>query len=341
MPLVLQAINQVRQSIDARLSMGLPNTPMQGSDISVVSGNFDTGMPLGIIDGVDMQNIGKVRTINAGAINLLLDQHIILLSNLGYSKSGEVFNLPAEELATEVASSLTAEKLIFFNSEFIQNPLTDKFSTRECEAYLEQEHISGHFAALLRHAISAVQRNVQRVHIIDEKLDGGLLQELFTRNGAGMMVTNLFYEGLRKADIDDIGGILELIHPLEKSGALIKRSREQLELEINYFYVIEIDGMLIGCIASIPDQDSQMAEVACVAVHPDYRNSGFGDQMLIAVELDAKKAGLKYLYILTTLSSHWFLEKGFNEGSLNFLPEHKQRSYNVNRNSRIMIKTLN
>ena len=340
MPIILQAVNQVRQTIDARLSMGLPNTPMSGSDISVISGNFVSGMPLGIIDGVDMQHSGKVRAINAAAIDRLLGRHIILLSNIGYSKSGEIFNLPVEELATEVAASLQAEKLIFFNSEFIKNPLTDQFSTAECEAYLQAHEVSSQFSAVLTHAGCAVKRGVKRVHIIDEKLDGGLLQELFTREGAGMMVTNLFYEGLRKATIDDIGGILELIQPLEQSGTLIKRSREQLELEIEFFHVIEKDGMIIACIASIADQDSSMAEVACVAVHPDYRRSGFGDQMLTAVELEARKTGLKHLFILTTRTSHWFLEKGFSESNIDFLPSQKQKSYNVTRQSRIMIKTL-
>lgn len=340
MPIILQAISGVRQAIEARLSMGLPNTPMSGSDISVVGGNFVTGMPLGIIDGVDMQHSGKVRAVDAESIDRLLDQHIVLLSNIGYSKSGELFNVPAEELATEVAIALQAEKLIFFNNDFISHPLTDQFSTAECEAFAEQDDISENLKALLGQAIRAVNHKVDRVHIIDDSLDGGLLQELFTREGAGMMVTNLFYEGLRKAHIDDIGGILELIQPLEQSGVLIKRSREQIELEISYFRVIEKDGMIIGCIACIPDQPSKRAEVACVAVHPDFRKHGFGDQLLTAVELESRKAGIEYLFILTTRTSHWFLEKGFNENSIDFLPADKQRSYNVNRLSRIMTKAL-
>lgn len=343
MPVILQAISGVRQSIEARLSMGLPNTPMSGSDISVVGGNFVTGMPLGIIEGVDMQHSGKVRAVDAEAIDRLLDQHIVLLSNIGYSKSGELFNLPAEELATEVAIALQAEKLIFFNKDFIRNPLTDQFSTAECEDFLQQptHEVSEELRALLGQAIAAVHHKVDRVHIIDDNLDGGLLQELFTREGAGMMVTNLFYEGLRKAHIDDIGGILELIQPLEQSGILIKRSREQLELEIGYFRVIEKDGMIIGCIACVPDLPSKRAEVACVAVHPDFRKHGFGDQLLTAVELEARKAGIEHLFILTTRTSHWFLEKGFNENSIDFLPPEKQKTYNVNRQSRIMTKALN
>lgn len=340
MPLILEAINQVKTTIQARLSMGLPNTPMSGSDISVVSGNFVTGMPLGIIDGVDMQHSGKVRSINTNAIKELLSQHIVLLSNLGFSKSGEVFNLPAEELATQVACALNAEKLIFFNDDFIRNPHTDQFSTQECEAYLQQETVSDKLQALLQHAILAIQKQVKRVHIIDEHLDGGLLQELFTRNGAGMMITNTFYEGIRKASIDDIGGILELIQPLEQSGALVKRSREQIELEIDTFRVIEKDGMVIACIACTLEPGSDMAEVACVAVHTDYRNSGFGDQLINAVEMDARKLGISQLYIMTTRTSHWFLEKGFVEADLSVLPAYKQQSYNASRQSRVMIKTI-
>ena len=340
MPSIMQAINQVRTTIDARLSMGLPNTPMSGSDISVVSGNFVTGMPLGIIDGVDMQHSGKVRSINSTDIHQLLEKHVVLLSNMGYSKSGEVFNLPAEELATELAIALQAEKLIFFNSSFIENPVTDQFSTQDCEQFLQQEDIDDSLKSLLNQSILAVKQSVQRVHIIDDALDGGLLQELFTRDGAGMMITNLFYEGIRSATINDIGGILELIQPLEQSGILVKRSREQLELEINHFRLIEKDGMVIACIACVPDSKIRKAEVACVAVHSDYRNTGLGEQLLTAVELEAKKSGQQYLYILTTRTSHWFMEKGFSEQALEFLPEWKQKYYPKDRNSLIMAKNI-
>ena len=340
MPVILQAINQVHNTITARLSMGLPNTPMSGSDISVVSGNFVTGMPLGIIDGVDMQHSGKVRAIDVKAIRKLLKKHIVLLSNIGYSKSGEMFNLPAEELATKMAISLNADKLIFFNRDYIRNPRTDQFSTADCETHLKDPETPAELRNLLNHAIDAINQRVPRVHIIDEKLDGGLLQELFTRDGAGMMVTNLFYEGLRQANIDDIGGILELIAPLEQSGILVKRSREQIEREIASFQVIEKDRMIIACIACIADFDSAMAEVACVAVHTDYRNAGLGEQLLTAVEMEARRNGIQQLYILTTRTSHWFLEKGFEVNDLAILPASKQQSYNVDRNSRIMTKRL-
>ena len=340
MPVILQAIHEARSCIEARLSMGLPNTPMSGADISVIGGNFVIGMPLGVIDGVDMQYSGKPRSIDCDRLRELLPRHIPLLSPLGYSRSGELFNLPAEELAAQVAIQLGAEKLIYFHREYIRRDDSDQFSTAECLQAIATGEAEDGLASLLGQAVDAVQQGVERVHIIDSSLDGGLLQELFTREGAGMMVTNRFYEGLRRASIDDIGGILELIQPLERSGALIPRSREQLELEIEHFLVIEKDGMIVGCIACIPDPESRMGEIACLAVHPDYRKGGFGEQLLAAAEEQARKAGLRHLYILTTRTSHWFLERGFEPASLDFLPEGRQRSYNEERRSIIMTKTL-
>ncbi len=340
MPLILQAIFEARSCIESRLSMGLPNTPMSGADISVIGGNFVTGMPLGVIDGVDMHYSGKPRSVDCDSLRELLPKHIPLLSPLGYSRSGELFNLPSEELAAEVAIQLGAEKLIYFSRDYIRRDHSDQFSTAECLELIASGEASAELEPLLGQAIHAVQGGVERVHIIDAELDGGLLQELFTREGAGMMITNRFYEGLRQASIDDIGGILELIQPLERSGALIPRSREQLELEIEYFRVIEKDGMIIGCIACIPDGDSGMGEIACLAVHPDYRKAGFGEQLLAAAEEQARKAGLQRLYILTTRTSHWFLERGYQPASLEVLPAGRQRRYNEQRKSIIMIKEL-
>ena len=288
MPRIIQAINEVKSYFESHLSMGLPNTPMSGSEISLLSGNFVTGMPLGVIDGIDMQHSGKVRTIKHQAIQDLLDQnHIILLSNIGYSRTGEVFNLPAEELASEVASVLKADKLVFIQKDLggINSP-PSSLSSRDCEALLEAGEGSADFQGLLRLAIRAIQSQVKRVHLIDQAVDGGLLLELFTRDGCGTMVTNLFYEGIRAGTIDDIGGILSLIEPLEASGVLVARSREQLELEIAYFNVVEKDGMIIASVACIPDRENGIAEIACLAVHPDYQRAGLGNQLLKLAELE-------------------------------------------------------
>jgi len=341
LPYIIQAINEVRSHLESQLSMGLPNTPMSGSEISLVSGNFVTGMPLGVIDGIDMQHSGKVRDIKHEAINDLLEKnHVILLSNIGYSRTGEIFNLPAEELATETAKALGADKLIFIQPKYGNSELADTLSTADCKDLIQKPQTPEHLKGLLKLALSAIQSRVKRVHIIDQEVDGGLLLELFTRDGYGTLITNLFYEGIRSANIDDIGGILRLIEPLESSGALVERSREQLELEIRYFHVIEKDGMIIACVACIPDPDHRIAEVACLAVHDNYQKTGLGKQLLQKVEHESVKNNIDQLYILTTRTSHWFIENGFVDAKVSSLPSSKRTNYNGDRKSKIMMKKI-
>ena len=342
LPLIIQAVNQVRTSFESHLSMGLPNTPMSGSEISLVGGNFVTGMPLGVIDGVDMQHSGKVRDVKHEAISALLAQnHVVLISNLGYSRTGEVFNLPAEELACEVAISLRADKLVYIHHDLGEGESSpSSLSTRDCETMLEQDEFPAELRSTLQQAVRAIKSQVRRVHLLDQNIDGGLLLELFTRDGCGTMVTNLFYEGIRAASIDDIGGILNLIEPLEASGILVARSREQLELEMPYFQVVEKDGTIIACIACIPDDESPIAEIACLAVHEEYRRAGMANQLLEVCELRATQAGVEKLYTLTTRSSHWFIEHGFEENRQFELPAAKRASYNPERGSKILTKAL-
>jgi len=342
LPYVVQAINAVKTHFEAHLSTGLPNTPMSGSELTLASGNFVTGMPLGVIDGVDMQHSGKVRDIRHQAINDLLDlNHVVLLSNLGYSRTGEVFNLPTEELAGEVARRLCADKLIYIydgNRESSETATT--LSTAECEDLLQQTSTPDDFKSLLRQAILAIRAQVKRVHFIDQRVDGGLILELFTRDGYGTMVTNLFYEGCRQANINDIGGIVSLIEPLENSGILVARSREQMELQIRHFEVVEKDGMIIACIACIPDDKEPIAEIACLAVHPDYQRAGMASQLLQIAEDRASKLGIDQLYTLTTRTSHWFIEHGFVEKRQFTLPAGRRESYNPARGSKILLKSL-
>ena len=342
LPYVVQAINEVGTYFEAQLSMGLPNTPMSGSEISLVGGNFVIGMPLGVIDGVDLQHTGKVRAVRADTIRgLLADNHVVLLSNLGYSRTGEVFNLHSEALAGKVAQALAADKLIFVREERADaENLASTLSTSQCQSLLADDNTPAELGNLLQQAILAIQAQVRRVHIIDQQVDGGLLLELFTRDGYGIMVTNLFYEGSRAASIDDIGGILSLIEPLQNSGILIPRSREQIELEIRYFQVIEKDGMIIGCIACIPDSREKVAEIACLAVHDDYQRSGLGNQLLQCAEMQAQKHGISQLYTLTTRTSHWFIEKGFVDNGDFELPAARRLNYNPERGSKILTKSL-
>ncbi|MEZ0239139.1 MAG: amino-acid N-acetyltransferase, partial [Methylophilaceae bacterium] len=145
---------------------------------------------------------------------------------------------------------------------------------------------------------------------------------------------------LRPADIGDVGGLLQLIEPLEAEGILVRRGRERLEMEIGHFYVMEHDGLIIGCAALYPFPDESKAELACLAVNPAFRRGGRGDRMLKYSEEQAKLRGINTLFVLTTRTEHWFIERGFVEAGIDTLPQSRQQLYNYQRRSKVFIKEL-
>lgn len=347
---VMSAVGSIRLQIEALLSMGLANSPMFGARIEVVSGNMVTAKPYGIRHGVDYQLTGEVRSIDTEAIQNHLENHnIVLLGPTGYSTTGEVYNLLAEEVAMKTAIQIKADKLIFLGS---QQGLIDEFGQlmREITPHRLDQHIAKYqdsnyeIALHLHHAKEASLHGVHRVHLISYNYDGALLEELFTRDGLGTMVTDAHYEEVRTATIDDVGGLINLLRPLEEEGILVYRSRERLENEIDHFAVIERDGMILACAALYPIPTTQgeliSAEIACVAVHPSYRKSNRGSQILHYLEEHAKRLGIEQLFILTTRTAHWFLEQGFVEASVDDLPEARQALYNFQRNSLVCKKRL-
>lgn len=341
---VKDAVGSLRAQIEALLSMGLANSPMHGSAIRVCSGNFVLAKPIGVKNGVDFEHTGTVRRIDCEGIAQQLNEgSIVLLSPQGYSPTGEVFNVSLEDIATHVAVDLQADKLIAFSA---QDGLCDAEGEllRQCDiAEVKDLLATGdnpQAGALMRAIVNSGEQGVSRCHCISYSDDGALLQELFTRDGIGTLVSQDHYEQLHKASIDDVGGILEIIEPLEENGSLVKRSRELLEIEIDHFTVIERDGMVIACAALYPYPDKSCGEIACVATHPDYRGGERGERLLEALEKQAKKQTLKQLFVLTTVTAHWFLEQGFLEADLDSLPTGKQQLYNFQRNSKVFIKQL-
>jgi amino-acid N-acetyltransferase len=343
---VKEAVGTVRVEIEALLSMGLANTPMSGVRLRTSSGNFVTARPLGIRDGIDYCHTGEVRRIDARAIRQHLDdQRIVLLSPIGYSPTGEVFNLSAEEVATAAASELQADKLILMAEgpelrDGKRQPISQLSLIEATTLLNSRRRLDKDTLRHLEHALHACRHGVNRVHLVSRRREGALLLELFTRDGSGTLITAETYEGLRPATIDDVGGVLSLIMPLENEGVLVKRSRELLEIEINHFQVIERDGTIIACAALYPAENGRLAELACLAVHPDYRNQGRGDALLKAIEDKAARGGVDKLFVLTTRTAHWFRERGFLPGDISQLPARKQNLYNYQRKSRVYIKTL-
>ena len=343
---VKEAVGTVRADIEASLSTGLPNSPMAGADIRVASGNFVTAKPLGVIDGTDMLHTGEVRKIDAIGIRSVLDTGaIVLLPPLGYSPTGEIFNITVENVAARAAIALKADKLLFLvdtpGVERARGELIRELPLAEGERLLRRQgKVAEDIHLFLPHALAACRGGVERVHLVNRHLDGALLLELFTRGGVGTMVVRHALDHLRSATIEDVGGVLALIAPLEADGSLVKRGRELLEMEIGRFSVIEHDGLIVGCAALYPYPQAKAGELACLAVHPDYRDAGQGASLLEATEARARAAGMERLFVLTTRTAHWFIEHGFSEAGLDSLPADKQAMYNWQRRSKVLVKAL-
>ncbi len=347
---VKRAMGVARFDIQALLSQGLPNTPLAGGFLRVTGGNFITARPVGVIDGVDFGYTGTVRKVIAEEIqDDLAQENVVLITPLGYSPTGEVFNLGWEDVAQAVAVAIKADKLIYLcdgpglinkEGEAIDAITVDeaqRFIDRKVPQPPEVDHV-------LRSVIAACRGGVGRVHILDRKADGAMLMELFTRDGVGTVITQEPLAKLRDATIDDVGAIVSLIEPLEADGTLVKRSRERLEMEINRFSVVEHDGMIIGCAALYPVEgmrdEGRSAELACLAVTPDFRRGGFGDQLVKHIQTKAKRKKFKRLFVLTTRTAYWFKERDFVEVSVDQLPAKRRDLYNFQRRSKVLMQTL-
>ena len=358
MEVVKDANGSIRVEIESLLSMGLVNSPMAGSDIRVASGNFVTAKPIGVLDGVDLQHTGEVRKVDAIGIQKRLDDgEMVLLSPLGYSPTGEAFNLSLEDVAVSTAIALDADKLIFLmdssgvhnardellremTAQKAKNLLQHVKNNQSKNGEAETPNITEDEAYYLPAAIRACEHGVARTHLICRHTDGAILQELFTYDGIGTMVTEMPLESMRQAEIGDVGALLQLIEPLEAEGILVRRGRERLEMEIDQFYVMEHDGRVIGCAALYPFAEEKTAEFACLAIHPSYRGGGRGDRLFHYCEEQAKEQGFKTIFCLTTRTEHWFLERGFTEKTVSDLPAEKQKIYNLQRRSKVFVKKL-
>lgn len=341
---VKDATGSLRIHIEALLTMGLVNSPMHGSQIRVSTGNFVIAKPMGVLNGVDYKYTGLVRRVDTTGINTQLDYgSIVLLSPVGYSSTGEVFNLSLEDVATQTVTALKADKLIALTES---DGLLDEQGAliRSCGLgtinKLLQASNSRSDSLLVRAIAKSIEKGVGRCHCVSYQSDSALLQELFTRDGSGTLISTDHKEQLHTATVDDVGGIMELIAPLEEQGILVKRSRELLEMEVGQFKVLKKEEVIIACAALYPYPEANSGEVACVVIHPDYRGGNRGERLIGAIEQEAKALGLNSIFVLTTVSGHWFLEQGFIEQPIEKLPEGKQKMYNFQRKSKVFIKSI-
>jgi amino-acid N-acetyltransferase len=326
--------------------MGLANSPMANADIRVAGGNFITAQPIGVINGVDMMHTGSVRKVDVAALNDRMDfGEVVLLSPLGYSPTGEVFNVTLEDIATATAIELDADKLVFLmDTDGVldkKRALLKELTIAQAQGVLSAKRkLPDDVALYLPCAIRACEAGVARTHLISRHTDGAVLQELFSDDGIGTMVVESTLNTLRAATIEDIGGILELLRPLEAEGILVRRSRELLEREIERFVVLEHDHRIIGCAALYPFPDEAAAELACLAVDAQCRDHGYGEAILNHMISIAKTQGLKKLFVLTTRTAHWFIERGFKGSDVSELPTQKKSLYNYQRKSKVFVRKI-
>ncbi|MBS1178534.1 MAG: amino-acid N-acetyltransferase, partial [Proteobacteria bacterium] len=259
-----EAAGQLRFEIEAAFSQGLPNTPMANSTVRMVSGNFLTARPVGIVDGVDFMHSGVVRRVDAVAMRRAIDiGALVLLSPFGFSPTGEAFNLTMEDVATSTAIALRADKLLFLtevpgireNPQDADAAIDTELALADAKrmlAALPAPTQPSDTAFYLQHCVRACEGGVERSHILPFATDGALLLEVFTHDGIGTMVVDEKLESLREATADDVGGILQLIEPFERDGTLVRRERTEIERDIANYTVIEHDGIIFGCAALYP-----------------------------------------------------------------------------------------
>ncbi len=347
-----EAAGQLRFEIEAAFSQGLPNTPMANAIVRVVSGNFLTARPVGIVDGVDFIHSGVVRKVDSSAIRRAIDTGaMVLLSPFGFSPTGEAFNLTMEDVATSTAIALQADKLLFITEvpgihedpENPESPIDTELALAEAErllAQLPRPTQPTDPAFYLQHCVRACRGGVERSHILPFSTDGALLMEVFTHDGIGTMVVDEKLESLREATSDDIGGVLQLIEPFEEDGTLVRRSRTEIERDIGHYTVIEHDGIIFGCAALYPYPEAKTAEMAALTVSPQVQSQGDGERILKRVEQRAKAMGLDSLFVLTTRTMHWFIKRGFVVVDPDWLPEARKRKYNSDRRSQVLVKKI-
>jgi amino-acid N-acetyltransferase len=340
-----EAAGELRLDIEAAFSQGLPNTPMAHASVRVVSGNFITARPLGIIEGVDLQSTGVVRKVAVDAVRHALNSNaMVVLGPLGFSPTGEAFNLTMEDVATTTAIALKADKLIFVSEiEGVldaDKQLIEELQVETARQMMESPTLPESTRFYLSYLTKAVDQGVGRGHLVPFGIDGGVLLELFSHDGVGTMISQVNLESLREAGFDDAGNIKALIEPLELDGTLVKRAQDKIERDIDRFSVLEHDGILWGCAALHPYRDEKMGELACLVIHPSWQGSGDGERLLKHIELRARAQGLGKLFVLTTRTSHWFMKRGFQLADVNSLPKDRQKAYDRSRNSQILIKTL-
>ncbi|QRN41667.1 MAG: amino-acid N-acetyltransferase [Neisseriaceae bacterium] len=346
MQTIKELVGRVRIDIESYLSIGYGNLSVSRSEVNVLGANYISAKSKGVIGGQDSEHLGEVRKINLGLMKDHLEQrNIILVNPLGYSVSGMSYYIPMSEMATEIAISLQAEKLVFITRANgivnVQGEILNNLTLNEAQRVMQETKQHTDIIKISHSINRALSSNqVKRVQLISGLEQGSLLSELFTRDGVGTSMSYSSFTNIRSANSTDIPTLLQIINPLVKRGYLLPRSRSYFEAHINEFFVIEYDEVIYGCV-QFRSYEGHSAELACLSVLESARDQGYGEKLLARVQEEAKIKYKTKLFALTTQAGDWFKERGFVEVSSKELPEVRWLEYHSSkRQSKIFLKTL-
>lgn len=329
-------------------------TALSGHRITAVIGNWVRARTRGVVDGVDFLRTGTIDQIRIEAVAQTLEQGTAaILPCVGHNEVGNPFNLSSDELAASAAVALNAKKLFHLGSEPVMK--TPPWKVQADLKVLDDGRIFRMTPAAVRKllalnpgnpgqdvlesAAAVCEAGIDRAHILDGRQPGVLLKEIFSNLGVGTMIFADNYERIRQMEAADVPGVLDIMGPLVAEGILIERTREDLEKHRSDYWVYAMDGVVHGC-AALHSRGADCAEIAGVAVDPRYAQLGIGAKLISLLSEKALEAGVRRVFVLTTRTADWFLAQGFREASVHDLPPEKSAAYNMERNSRILVKLL-
>jgi amino-acid N-acetyltransferase len=319
---------------------------LRAADMRGASTNAVIAHPLGILKGVDHLFTGRVERIDVELLQTLLANGIVpVIPPLGMDGEGRTFRVNSDAVALEIAKALAAVKLVYLTSAeglFVDGSLARQLAVDELADALEKDAVAEAQVSKARHAVAACRSGVPRVHVIDGRVDEGLLAEAFSNEGIGTLVYANEYRQIRRARKRDVRSLLQLIQPSVDSEELLPRSRSEIESRLEDYYLLEVDRNPVACVALHVYAEERKGELACLRVRASHENQGIGRRMMQFAEDRAREAGLETLFALSTQAFNFFQSKGgFAEGTPQDLPPARRQAYEESRRrSKVLVKDL-
>jgi amino-acid N-acetyltransferase len=321
---------------------------LSANDLRAASTNVIIAHPMGIIQGVDHLFTGKVERVDTELLHSLLAQGVVpVIPPLGFDGDGKTYRVNSDGVAVAVAEALKAIKLIFITSQdglIYNGQLVRQMLVAELEKLLQQN--SAGFAPELlskaQHAAAACKAGIPRVHVINGKVDEGLLAEVFSNDGIGTLIYANEYQQIRPAKKKDVRAIQLLTKSAVESDELVKRTRAVIEKSLTDYFIFEIDKNPVACVALHVYPEQKKGELACLYVSASHENQGIGRKLIQFVENKAREMSLSELLTLSTQAFTYFQSKGgFGEGTPDDLPPARREKYEQSgRNSKVLVKKL-